>query len=181
MEEDIRKNWRAARFRAESPEALQAVVDSDRHTALQRLAVRYRRFSNLALICILWCPLFAFSHAIEVSDQRLRMALAIYAGVYFLICSVMDRWLYHGILSIDCAVLPVSEVLSRTLFYRKRHLQFMIVLIPMAVVFIGGMAWLGGIDEPYFLAGIITGALVGLALGTRQFLKFMADYRDITR
>lgn len=179
MEEEIKKNWRDARFRADTPEYMQAAIDSRRMTALQRLAARYNRFSNLALICILWCPFFALSHIIDVSDQRLRIALAIYAGVYFLTCSAMDRWLCHGIRRIDCATMPVSEVLRLSLFYRKRHLQFMIILIPMAVVFVGGMAWLGGADEPYFIAGIITGALFGLALGIRQFLLFMSDYRDI--
>lgn len=181
MEEDLRKNWRDARFRADSGDDIQTVIDNRRQPALQRLAARYNRFSNLALICILWCPFFALSHVIEVSDQRLRLALSIYAGIYFLICSVMDRWLCHGIRGIDCATMPVSEVLRLTLFYRKRHLQFMMVLIPMAVVFVGGMAWLGGADEPYFLWGIVTGVLLGLAVASRQFLLFMSDYKDITR
>lgn len=178
MEEKIKKNWQEARFYYESTDRIDCAAMLRRTTALQRLAKRYNRFSNLAMVCILWCPFFAFSKTIEVEHEWLRISLAIYSALYFMVCSLMDRWLYLGIKKIDCSTMTVGEVLKLTLFYRKRHLQFMVILLPLAFIFIGGMVWLGTKD-PYFVGGIFIGIVAGLAIGIRQFMEFMSDYRDI--
>lgn len=180
MEDNLKKNWQETKFCADMSMRQDGADFSRCKTALQRLANRYNRFSNFALVCILWSPFFAFSHIIEVDKEWLRISLAIYSAVYFMTCSVMDRWLYHGIRRIDCVTMNVNEVLKLTLFYRKRHLQFVAILLPLAFIFVGGMAWLGT-NDPYFIGGIFFGVVVGAAIGTRQFMQFMSDYRDIMR
>lgn len=176
MEEDIKKNWTGTHFRRPCEESLSEVMLDKRRTALQNLAQRYRRFSNVALIMIAWsvCIFFAASFGTEH-----RLLTSIVFGVYFLVCSIMDYWLYRGVSSIDVAEMSVSEVIRKALFYRKRHLQFMIILIPMAIGILSLVIWQVTGNE-YMLMGIAFGAMAGLAIGTRMFLKFMADYRTLT-
>lgn len=50
----------------------------------------------------------------------------------------------------------------------------------MAVIFIGALAWLRSGDI-YFIYSITAGILVGLALGIREFKRFMKEYSDIAK
>lgn len=54
------------------------------------------------------------------------------------------------------------------------------ILLPLALLFIGNLTWLLSGDI-WFVYGIVAGALVGVAFGIRQFMQFMAEYRDITK
>ncbi|MDE6786690.1 MAG: hypothetical protein K2J46_06600, partial [Muribaculaceae bacterium] len=80
--------------------------------------------------------------------------------------------------SIDVVNMPVSEVIRKALFYRKRHLQFIAILLPSVLAIIGFIAW--SMDNFYFRLGILIGFIAGTALGLRQLFAFLADYRAIT-
>ncbi len=125
---------------------------------------------------VAWC-ICLYLYAAFGTEYGMLSSIAF--GVYFLVCSVMVYWLYRGISSIDVVDMSISEVVSRALFYRKRHLQFILILIPMAVVILTFVAW-QVIDNEYMLIGMAFGAIAGLAIGTRMLLSFMADYRTIT-
>lgn len=172
---DYRDEWRDARFKRYGGADPAAVVGR-RRTALQKLARRYLRFSNLALVFIMLLPI----NLISVSREPGMMWVAGGFGVIMLVASVMDRWLYHGVSSIDCANMPVAEVSRLTLYYRRRHLQFVAILLPMALAAIGGMVYCMAGDT-YFIMGVTVGFCVGLAIGIRQLLAFMADYREASR
>lgn len=90
----------------------------------------------------------------------------------------MDRWLYHGIRQIDVVTMSVAEVVEKALYYRKWHIRFIFMLLPMALGCLGLLAYL--IDDFYLRLGMIAGFLTGVALGVRQLLNFLADYRAIT-
>ena len=75
--------------------------------------------------------------------------------------------------------MSVSEVAYNAMFYRKRHLQFMAVLIPMAVALLGFTGYVFS-SEIYFPYGMIVGAVCGLIIGIIQFRKFMAEYRKLS-
>lgn len=74
--------------------------------------------------------------------------------------------------------MAVGEVSRLATFYRKRHLQFMIILIPIAIALLGSFIYVM-VDNIYFIYGVICGAVIGLAIGIFQFMEFMADYRDV--
>ncbi len=176
MENELRRCWRDTTFRQSNN-----LNESDRrHTALQRLALHYKRFSNLALVFIGLFPLTFVNlmHRDYEMPVTPAIILMVLSAAYFLTCSLMDRWLYRGILSIDLAEMPVAEVCRRALYYRKKHLQFIAILIPFAVIFLGGMAWLLSY-EVYFLWGMGIGAVLGLILGLHQFRLFMKEYHDV--
>lgn len=177
MEENLRRDWRETKYRRPDSQSIEAVISGKRTTALENLARRYKRFSRVALIMIAWSFLIFNMDYLYPSS---RLPLAISFGVYFLICSSMDYWLYKGIRSIDVQEMAVAEVAAKALFYRKRHLQFIAILIPMAIALITYFVWIST-DDPYMIAGIAAGGVIGLAIGTREFINFMADYRRLTR
>lgn len=175
MTDNIKKCWQETKFYSGRNDNLDDIRKGNRRTALQDLANRYLRFSRIALVLILCCPSWINTHIFQSGNG---LWISIFSAVYFLICSIMDRWLYNGISRIDCSTMSVSEVSGLALFYKKRHLQFMVILIPMAIAWVGSVIYFSTSDF-YFVWGIVIGVLVGIGIGVGQFLKFMRDYRSI--
>lgn len=170
----FQKNWHEA-GNAMRPD--DGSFDMRRRTSLERLARRYRMFSLVAFMAAggpTMCMWLGSTHGgMEVPGW-----LILCFEAYFLICSVMDYWLYRGIRSIDCTSTTVEEVLHRSMFYRKRHLQFILVILPLAI----GLLMTFGLymkADMYMVYGMVAGALFGGAIGVRKFLDFMRDYRDV--
>ena len=177
--DNLKKDWQDTNVAIQTEaNSYDKIINGKRRTALENLAERYRRFSNLALILILLSFSWIFNPDMFPGNQGLRIAVGVSFAVYALIASIMDRWLYKGIQSIDIVVMPVSEVVRKALFYRKRHLQFIVILLPVVLSIIAVMAW--SMDNLYFRLGIVVGFIAGVAIGVRQLLAFLADYRDIT-
>lgn len=174
----IRKDWQDTNVDISLEySSREAILNGKRKTALQNLAERYRRFSNLGILLVVLGITYCFNPAL-FSDVYSRVAFGVVFAVYAMVASIMDRWLYYGVRSIDVAIMPVSEVVRKALFYRKRHLQFVLVLLPFVIALIVILAW--KIDNLYFMLGIIAGVIVGIAIGIRQLLSFLDDYRTIT-
>lgn len=178
MDENLKRDWQEASIRSASDEStLEAIKEGRRKSALQRLASRYRMFSIIAAVCTVSIPMLLYNPDI-FPENPYKMWALLFFGLYFLTCSVMDQWLYHGITGIDVATMNVSEVISRALFYRKRHLQFVLVLLPWAIVIVGILIYFNEIK--FALYGMIVGGLLGLIVGINQLQRFLSDYRDIT-
>lgn len=176
MEKEIKNEWQSTRFNPLSSAQKLEIVQGNRITALQRLARRYKWFANISLPMIIFVPGLILKQVLYGNPWKFEWA--IFAVCYFGIASVMDYWLYKGISSIDCSLMNVREVVTRSMYYRKRHLQFMMVLLPMAVILIGSLAYIAFTDK-YMLLGMCIGAVVGLIIGARQFMEFMNDYKTI--
>lgn len=150
---------------------------SNMKTTLDRLRDRYRVFWRVGLIMI-FTSSFIFSGDI-INENPLNIYLCFVFPIYFLTCFLMDHWLWKGIGSIDPLRMGVAEVAQKALYYKKKHLQFMIFLIPMAIALLGFTGYVFSSDK-YLLMGMITGAICGAALGIIQFRRFMAEYRKLT-
>lgn len=150
-------------------------VNLRRQTALQRLAIRYRRFSIMALCCTPMAMVFLNS---SVFTGPNRLYLFFIYVVIMLLAAAFDWWLYRKISSISVTEMPVIEVLHKAWMCRKRHLQFIAYFLPVDILFIGLMFTLsdGSIS---FLCGIIAGTVIGLIIGLKNLRHFMADYREI--
>ena len=175
MEQDVKRNWRDARIKSSVDNNFDEIFNGRRHTALENLSRRYKRFSTIALVFVLWGPM-TFSNPSLLEHGR--MVMSIVSAVYFMICSGMDYWLYQGIRSIDCSTMTVSEVSRRALSYRKRHLQFIAILLPIAFIWIGMLVYYINYNK-YFIWGIVIGGIIGFAVGFRQLLAFLSDYRRV--
>ena len=177
MNDDLKRTWRETEFRAPSEESINEILQGRRKTALQNLEKRYKRFSFLSGIAIIGCVSFLNLGMIPESE---RLLIAIAFCLYFFIASMMDLWLSNGISKIDCTRMSVSEVAQKAAFYRKRHFQFIAVLIPMAIA-VCGLLMRMFTDNLALIGGMVIGLLFGVACGMRQLHEFMADYRDLTR
>lgn len=177
--DNLRKDWQDANvaIRSES-DSYDSIVNGKRKTALQNLAERYKRFSIMGIVLIMLSTSYIFNPNIFPGNMSWRIGIGIAFAIYALTASVMDRWLYNGIRSIDVVTMPVKEVIGKALFYKKRHLQFIAVLLPFVLAIIGVFAWKG--DNLYFRLGILVGFIAGTAIGIFQLMNFLADYRAIT-
>lgn len=176
--ENLRKDWQDANVSLNRESRIyDSIINGKRKTALDNLAERYRRFSIIGITLIMLSFTWIFNPNMFPGNHSLRIAVGVSFAIYALIGSVMDRWLYQGIRSIDVVTMPVSEVIRKALFYRKRHLQFIAVLLPIVLALIGVMAW--SMDNLYFRLGILVGFIAGTAIGLHHLFAFLADYRAI--
>lgn len=156
-------------------ETLEKIRIGKQSTSLDRLGARYFRFVMLGACCsILSLSFMLVPWPTPYNPVWLSLAFM----VYFLTCAVMDFWLYRGVGSIDCLRMPVSEVIKKALYYRKRHLQFVLILLPMVFGVIFLLAFYYNFERPILL-GMIIGGAVGFAIGLYQLREFMTDYRRI--
>ncbi|MDE6290654.1 MAG: hypothetical protein K2M16_03895, partial [Muribaculaceae bacterium] len=100
--DNLRKDWQNANVSlSRGSDAYDSIINGKRRTALDNLAERYRRFSNLALILILMSFTWIFNPNMFPDNHSLGIAVGVAFAVYALIASIMDRWLYQGIRSIN--------------------------------------------------------------------------------
>ena len=125
-------------------------MNSRRETALEKLGREYRRFSMVALIMTI-ASLFFFNF--PWLEMPWKVVIPVLFISFFATASTMDHWLANGIRSIDCSRMSVREVQD-------------------------GRRWTSRGDV-YMLMGMGAGFLVGLAIGIRKYMDFMASYRDI--
>lgn len=174
MEKRLKKEWQETSFRHTSQEKIDDSING-RLTSLEKLARRYRRFCILA-VCLIPLNINILS---DIFPAEAMTLLTICYSVCLLASAGADFMLYKGIRGIDCGTMPVIEVMRRALKCRKRHLQSIMILAPMALATVGLTAYFATSD-PYMIGGIIGGAVIGLIIGTLQFRKFMRDYREVT-
>lgn len=184
MEEDIKRRWRETEIDATTDRrTIDRIVSGRSRTALQRLELRYRRFAIFASAMTVCIPCLMSRGEIlpdnvaEICGMGVKWWLITGFAIFFATAAIMDFWLSRGIRGIDVQSWPVAQVIRRALYYRRRHLQFQLILIPMAAMIICGLVSLSRNDMSVY--GMIAGGAVGLAIGLREWLKFMADYRQI--
>lgn len=181
MKDFDKRYWRDTRFRNTGDvRQFDDIISGKKKTALQKLAERYRRFSIIGLVCAFQSVTLMNPNIIPPGPYKTPL-ICLYIAT-MLLASAMDNRLCQGIRSIDVSEMTVAEVARMALHYRKRHLQCIAVLLPMAVVFISGIAMMAlSTGNEYILAGMVTGGIIGLLVGLNELRKFMSDYREITR
>ena len=177
--DNIRKTWADMGQSLDAPAINNTQIDrlNNMKTALDRLRDKYNTFSIIALM-MTFVSWMIFSKS-TFAERPWNLWLGIAYASYFLICFVMDHWLYCGIKSINPLTMSISQVAQKAVFYKKRHLQFVAVFIPLGVTLIIFTGWVCSAD-PYFLDGMISGAIIGLAIGIIQFRRFMSCYRELS-
>lgn len=159
------------------PENNPQILDRKR-TSLDRLRDRYMAFWIIGLL-MAFAGFFMFFFGGIVADERFKLWLGIAYAVYFLTAASLDFWLWRGVTSIDPLQMSVAEISCKSMLYRKRHLQFMAVLIPMAIALLGFTAYVFSSDK-FFVSGMTAGIIGGAIIGIFQFRKFMNEYRNLS-
>lgn len=164
--EEMKSQWQEGKDALRSAGTL---PDRRRKTSLARLADRYFRMASMALIagsCAL-LPLYRIG--------GLGLALA-YLGL-MLTAAAIDFSFYRAVCAIRPARMSVDEVYRRTLTLRRRHLQSIALLLPMALTWVLFFVW-ANCDDRYMMYGVATGGVVGLVCGLNVLRRFLSDYRD---
>lgn len=148
-----------------------------KQTSLEKLASRYKSFSSMSAVMVMIIGAIIVLMSISLL-MPIPIWLIICLEIYFATAACMDYWLFKGVKSLDCCTMNVDELLRKTMLYRKRHLQFMAILLPMALGLITAMAIHFQADKAIII-GMITGFIIGAAWGVKSFIDFMRDYREI--
>lgn len=178
-QEEIKKTWRegATRLYRPTPDDYEGMYRDRKETALETLARKYKRFSMVGLAMV-FCSFGWMGAHLPFHSEEMKFTVSGVMAVYFAICSLIDHWLYKGVSSIDCYRMSVQEVIEKAMYYRKKHLQSMMLLLPMALCVVGLMGY-GLSGDRYLLYGMAAGGLAGILIGTIQFREFMSEYRKI--
>lgn len=176
MEQEIKDCWRSARFSNTTDN-----YSPHQRTTLQRLIRRYKRFSRIALSMAGCVPLYFFTVLRDNTTASMWQItyVTVFMMIYFITVSIMDCWIARGLSSINITEGTVSEVCHRAFFYRKRHFQFIAVLIPMGLMILSSLAWLFS-DNRYILNGMVSGAIIGGIVAITALRRFMKEYKDLT-
>lgn len=154
---------------------IRRMIESNRKTHIERLSRRYLIFSRLGLAMAMVNPIFILRSGFFGEYSGLLTILFV---LYFATASSLDYWFYKGVGRLDTAMMPVGEIIRLSLYYRKRHFQSIALLLPLAILIIEFMIWTN-VGDRIFVAGIISGAIIGIIIGSRQLIEFMDDYRAI--
>lgn len=165
--EEMKSSWQAAKNSINTGCVQQP--DPRRKTSLGRLADRYRRFAAIAFI--------VGSTSAPLLNNIGGAWLAVAYMMIMFALAVTDLSFYRAIKAIDLVTMSVDEVYRRTLALRRRHIISVVVAAPFVL---GWIVWFGfKMDDPYMRWGIVSGAVVGFAMGLCVLGRFMSDYREV--
>lgn len=149
-------------------------ADFSRKTTLQSLEEKYKRFSRFGLLVAVLMLVYCMANILPGEYGR---ATALVMMAMCAMASVIDYWLYLQLKEINVDIMPVQEVIERSMMCRKRHLQSICLLLPLALAAIGMVVYSS--SDPYMRYGAIAGAIFGFAIGLRFLVGFMADYKSL--
>jgi hypothetical protein len=168
--DELKNGWQSLNTRSkESNDSIvKDVVKGKITSARERLMKRYKTmFSVFAPIaCAAQFAIF----------NLLPVYVIIYATIYFVTAGIMDYYLYRGIKGLDLSSESVTQVATKAKFYRRRHHQFQLILIPMAVILI--CLYFSRTTE-WQQIGMIVGMIIGLAVGIPSYIRIMRDYKQL--
>lgn len=174
-------NRRVERLENQTIEEGRKVTSGKITTAREDLATRYKRFMIIGFVMGVFFPLFLILSPTDFfPDGTMKYVASAPFFSYFITAAVMDSYLYNEVRSMDLAMMTVSQVIHKARTLKRRHHIFMIILIPFAVITLAVFA-IPLLDDPFIIAGMITGGGVGLCIGLRQYFRMMRDYRDMMR
>ena len=174
-------NRRVERLENQTLEEGRKVASGKITTAREDLATRYKRFMIIGFVMGVFFPLFLIMSPTDFfPDGTIKYVASALFFSYFITAAVMDSYLYNEVRSMDLAMMTVSQVIHKARTLKRRHHIFMIILIPFAVITLEVFA-IPLLDDPFIIAGMITGGVVGLCIGLRQYFRMMRDYREMMR
>lgn len=174
-------NRRVERLENQTLEEGRKVTSGKITTACEDLATRYKRFMIIGFVMGVFFPLFLIMSPTDFfPDGTIKYVASALFFSYFITAAIMDSYLYNEVRSMDLAMMTVSQVIHKARTLKRRHHIFMIILIPFAVITLAVFA-IPLLDDPFIIAGMITGGVVGLCIGLRQYFRMMRDYREMMR
>ncbi|MDE6560269.1 MAG: hypothetical protein K2K75_02690 [Muribaculaceae bacterium] len=171
--EQMRKDW-IEMGKALGMETLPDDPDNmnKKKTSLDRIHDGYRKGCDMSILgTIILTPFFFFMPSI--SDEY-RISLAITFAIMGLANAYVMYWLWRGIGKINPLTMPITQVSSMAKYYKKCHLQYVLLGSLVAIPWI-----------VYFMIAtnrsesVVMGAIIGGICGLYGLWKYMKDYRNL--
>jgi hypothetical protein len=169
--DELKNGWQSLNAMPEqtSDPMVADVVNGKISSAREHLMSQYKKmFSFMAPF--LFVVLFALSY-------RLPLCIVIATALYIIMAGIMDYYLYKGIKGLDLSTEGVTQIAAKAKFYRRRHHQFQLILIPMVVILLA--LYFHFVTE-WMQMGLVVGVIVGLAVGLPKYLSLMHDYKQLS-
>lgn len=143
------------------------------NTSLDRIRDRYRLGCDWSIVgAIIFMVFFFFMPSIR---DGYRIPLAITYAIVMLANAYVLYWLWRGTGKINPLTMSITQVSSMAKHYKKCHLLYVMIGIPVAILWIVFFLFATDRSESIVIGGII-GGIFGL-YGLRQYLK---DYRNLS-
>ncbi len=152
---------------------------NDKKTALDRLLLRYmtgRDFSVLGAIIFT----IIFFVVPSLSDEY-RLPVAISFAIMMLGNAYVLNWFQKGIGKINPLTMSITEVASLAKYYRRRYLQYNLIVLPIALLWIGYFMYVVQGSDFRGREGLVMGAIIGGICGLYNLWKDLKDYRNLTK
>lgn len=148
--------------------------NDNRRTSLDRLRDKYSGMAIanavFGMVCFFVIPL------LRHLDDGFRWPVIVSGAVLFFAVSLFDFWIWKGLCRIDVQKMPVAEVASLALFYKKWILRGLMAAIPAAIVWMVLFVIATGHDW----VGSIVGGGVGLWFSIKSIRRRIGDFRKLS-
>lgn len=148
-------------------------------TTLEKLHDRYRNI-GISDICgaIIMLPILLYAGFLP---ETYRLSVSISFVVLLLSLAAFIFWMWHGVGKIDPLTMTVTQVSEMALHYKKCHMRFVMVGLPLAFSWIGFFIYAVASNSEFsVIPGIIVGGIAGSIIGIRAFSQFMSDYKHLS-
>lgn len=143
------------------------------NTSLDRIRDRYRLGCDWSIVgAIIFTVFFFFMPSVR---DGYRIPLAITYAIVMLANAYVLYWLRRGTEKINPLTMSITQVSSMAKYYKKCHLLYVLIGVPVAILWIVYFMFATGRSESIVI-GTIVGGIFGL-YGLRQYLK---DYRNLS-
>lgn len=177
---DYKKLWQESELRneklaEENREIINRIRDGKLMSSVDKLATSYKRFM------LLGCALILLMMSLVTMRQRGMLTSVVLPMIFgyslAIIGIVVDGYLYNKLKNMNVGVMSVKDISREARRCRRIHLLSQCFLLPLAI----GYAISFGLvsTSPYFVYGIITGAVIGVVIGFTKWLDMMRSYRSI--
>lgn len=151
----------------------------DKKTALDRLRDRYRKGCDWSIVgTILFTLLFLF---IPWINNNYRVSLTITYAIMMSANSYVLYWLWQGTGKINPLTMSITAVSSMAKYYKRCHLRYILIVLPIALLWVGYFAYVVSHSTFGSIGSIIIGFIIGGIFSLYGLWKDLKDYRNLTK
>lgn len=151
---------------------------NNRQTSLDKLRNRYLRATISGIIAAVLFSMLLF-HMPSLTGTHRYYAAASFALLMLVNAAITYRF-WRGVSKIDPVAMSIHQVSSLSLYYKKWHLRYNLIIFPIGMVWIAYFIYLLRQSAFRSVDSIITGGLIGCICGLYALRKYLADYKKLS-
>lgn len=150
---------------------------NERQTALERLRTKYisRAIANIIGAPFMFCLIYFVMYSLRSQNLEFRLSLSVSSALLLVGAAMFYFHIWKGLGKIKLLTMPVKQVASLALKYKKRELQGLGIGYPIAILWIIFFIYATGQD--WFPP--VIGGISGLWFGIKAIRKMMNDFDQL--